>query len=75
MTAAFRIILSDANVKGILVNIFGGIMRCDIVAEGVSLAMTYRQEYSSVVSRNGGDVGVLTRKLNDLVAAGAFRPQ
>ena len=32
---AFKIILSDANVKGILVNIFGGIMRCDIVAEGV----------------------------------------
>ena len=32
---AFKIILSDKNVKGILVNIFGGIMRCDVVAEGV----------------------------------------
>ena len=32
---AFKIILSDDNVKGILVNIFGGIMRCDIIAEGV----------------------------------------
>ncbi|MCY3879996.1 MAG: ADP-forming succinate--CoA ligase subunit beta [Rhodobacteraceae bacterium] len=32
---AFKIITSDANVKGILVNIFGGIMRCDIIAEGV----------------------------------------
>jgi succinyl-CoA synthetase beta subunit len=31
----FRIILSDPNVKGILINIFGGILRCDILAEGV----------------------------------------
>jgi succinyl-CoA synthetase beta subunit len=36
--AAFKIILSDPNVKGILVNIFGGIMRCDIIAEGVVAA-------------------------------------
>jgi len=35
VTAAFKIITSDPNVKGILVNIFGGIMRCDIIAEGV----------------------------------------
>ena len=35
---AFKIILSDKNVKGILVNIFGGIMRCDIIAEGVVAA-------------------------------------
>ena len=35
---AFKIILSDPNVKGILVNIFGGIMRCDIIAEGVIAA-------------------------------------
>ena len=35
MTEAFKIILSDPNVKGILVNIFGGIMRCDIIAEGI----------------------------------------
>ncbi len=38
VTAAFRIILSDPNVKAILVNIFGGIMRCDIIAEGVVAA-------------------------------------
>jgi succinyl-CoA synthetase beta subunit len=38
VAAAFKIILSDANVKGILVNIFGGIMRCDIIAEGVVTA-------------------------------------
>jgi succinyl-CoA synthetase beta subunit len=36
--AAFKIILNDPNVKGILVNIFGGIMRCDIIAEGVVAA-------------------------------------
>ncbi len=36
---AFKIILSDANVKAILVNIFGGIMRCDIIAEGIIAAV------------------------------------
>ena len=35
VTEAFKIILSDKNVEGILVNIFGGIMRCDVVAEGI----------------------------------------
>ena len=38
VSAAFKIILNDPNVKGILVNIFGGIMRCDIIAEGVVAA-------------------------------------
>jgi len=38
VTAAFKIILSDDNVRGILVNIFGGIMRCDIIAKGVIAA-------------------------------------
>ena len=38
VTAAFKIILSDANVQGILVNIFGGIMKCDVIAEGVVAA-------------------------------------
>ena len=38
VTEAFKIILSDANVKGIFVNIFGGIMKCDIIAEGVIAA-------------------------------------
>ena len=38
VTAAFKIILSDKNVKGILINIFGGIMRCDVIAEGVIAA-------------------------------------
>ena len=35
VSAAFKIILSDGNVKGILINIFGGIMRCDVLAQGV----------------------------------------
>ncbi|MGE0659157.1 MAG: ADP-forming succinate--CoA ligase subunit beta, partial [Reyranellaceae bacterium] len=38
VTKAFKIILSDSNVEGILVNIFGGIMRCDVIAEGVVAA-------------------------------------
>ncbi|MDT7935299.1 MAG: ADP-forming succinate--CoA ligase subunit beta [Sphingomonadaceae bacterium] len=38
VTAAFKLILKDAAVKGILVNIFGGIMRCDIIAEGIIAA-------------------------------------
>ena len=39
VTAAFKIITADPNVKGILINIFGGIMRCDIIAEGVVAAV------------------------------------
>ena len=38
VTAAFKIILSDPNVEGILVNIFGGIMRCDVIADGIVTA-------------------------------------
>tara|TARA_B100000886_G_scaffold73833_1_gene47531 strand:+ start:1114 stop:2274 length:1161 start_codon:yes stop_codon:yes gene_type:complete len=38
VTAAFKIILSDKNVKGILINIFGGIMKCDVIADGVIAA-------------------------------------
>ena len=38
VTAAFRLLLSDPNVEGVLINIFGGIMRCDVIAEGVVAA-------------------------------------
>ncbi|MGL1793235.1 succinate--CoA ligase subunit beta, partial [Vibrio parahaemolyticus] len=38
VTTAFKLILSDPAVNGILVNIFGGIMRCDIIAEGIIAA-------------------------------------
>ncbi len=40
VTEAFKIILSDTNVKGVLVNIFGGIMRCDVIAQGIVNAAT-----------------------------------
>ena len=39
VTAAFKIITADKNVKGILINIFGGIMKCDVIAEGVIAAV------------------------------------
>src|SRR3984885_11696924 len=39
VTAAFKIITADPNVKGILINIFGGIMKCDVIAEGVMAAV------------------------------------
>ena len=39
VTEAFKILLSDPNVEGVLVNIFGGIMRCDVIAEGVCAAV------------------------------------
>jgi len=38
VTAAFKLLLSDPNVEGVLVNIFGGIMRCDVIAEGIVAA-------------------------------------
>jgi succinyl-CoA synthetase beta subunit len=38
VTTAFKLILSDPHVEGILVNIFGGIMRCDVIAEGIVAA-------------------------------------
>jgi succinyl-CoA synthetase beta subunit len=39
VTAAFKIITADPKVKGILINIFGGIMKCDVIAEGVVAAV------------------------------------
>ena len=57
VTEAFKIILSDANVKGILVNIFGGIMRCDIIAEGVvSAARSLGLDKPLVVRLEGTNV-------------------
>ena len=54
VTAAFKIILSDASVKGILVNIFGGIMRCDIIAEGIVAAAREVQLNDPLVVRLEG---------------------
>ena len=57
VTEAFKIILSDDNVKGILVNIFGGIMRCEIIAEGVvSAARSLGLDKPLVVRLEGTNV-------------------
>jgi len=57
VTAAFKIILSDPNVEGILVNIFGGIMRCDVIAEGVvSAAREVKLSVPLVVRLEGTNV-------------------
>ena len=58
VTVAFKIILSDPNVKGILVNIFGGIMRCDVIAEGiVAAAREVQLDVPLVVRLEGTNVG------------------
>jgi succinyl-CoA synthetase beta subunit len=57
--AAFKIILSDPNVEGILVNIFGGIMRCDVIAEGlVSAAREVQLSVPLVVRLEGTNVAL-----------------
>jgi succinyl-CoA synthetase beta subunit len=63
VTNAFKILLSDANVKGILVNIFGGIMKCDTIAEGViAAARDVKLSVPLVVRLEGTNVD-LGRKL------------
>ncbi len=57
VTAAFKIILSDSNVEGILVNIFGGIMKCDVIARGiVTAAKNVRLSVPLVVRLEGTNV-------------------
>lgn len=66
VTEAFKIILSDDNVKGILVNIFGGIVRCDLIADGIITAVQEVGINIPVVVRlegNNADLGA--KKLND----------
>ncbi len=74
VTAAFKIITADPNVKGILVNIFGGIMRCDIIAEGVVAAVKEMGlKVPLVVRLEGTNVELGKKILNesglDIVAA------
>ncbi len=74
VTAAFKIILSDPNVEGILVNIFGGIMRCDVIAEGVvSAAREVRLSVPLVVRLEGTNVdlgkAILARSNLPIIAA------
>ena len=63
VTAAFKIIVSDPHVKGILVNIFGGIMRCDVIAEGVVAAAREVNLNVPLVVRLEGTNVELGRKL------------
>lgn len=74
VTAAFKIILSDPNVKGILVNIFGGIMKCDIIANGViAAAKEVKLSVPLVVRLEGTNVAEGKKILNtsglDIIAA------
>ncbi len=75
VTAAFKIIISDSNVKGILVNIFGGIMRCDTIATGIVAAAREIDLNVPLVVRLEGtnvDLGksILAESGLDIVAAG-----
>ena len=66
VTEAFKIITSDKNVKGILVNIFGGIMRCDVIAEGVVEAVKIvGLEVPLVVRLEGTNVDTGKKIIND----------
>ena len=63
VTTAFKIILSDPNVEGILVNIFGGIMRCDVIAEGVVAAAREVSLHVPLVVRLAGTNVDLGKKI------------
>ena len=63
VTTAFKIILSDKNVQGIFVNIFGGIMRCDIIAEGIIAAAKEVQLHVPLVVRLEGTNVELGKKI------------
>jgi succinyl-CoA synthetase beta subunit len=65
VTEAFKIILSDENVKAVLVNIFGGIVRCDLIAEGIIGAVEEVGVQVPVVVRLEGNNAELGRKLLD----------
>jgi succinyl-CoA synthetase beta subunit len=63
VTNAFKILLADPEVKGILVNIFGGIMRCDIIAEGIIAAAKEVKLHVPLVARLSGTNADLGKKL------------
>jgi len=63
--AAFKILLSDDNVKGVLVNIFGGIMRCDVIAEGICAAVKEVDLHVPLVVRLEGTNVEKGRKILD----------
>ncbi|MBI5448333.1 MAG: ADP-forming succinate--CoA ligase subunit beta [Gammaproteobacteria bacterium] len=66
VTEAFKIILSDSHVKGILVNIFGGIVRCDLIAEGIiSAVQEVGIKIPVVVRLEGNNADLGAKKLTD----------
>ena len=65
VSAAFKIILSDKNVKGILINIFGGIMRCDVLAQGIVEAAKETKIDIPLVVRLAGTNSVEGKKILD----------
>ena len=65
VAAAFKIILSDKNVKGILINIFGGIMRCDVLAQGIVEAAKETKINISLVVRLAGTNSKEGKKILD----------
>jgi succinyl-CoA synthetase beta subunit len=66
VTNAFRILTNDKNVKALLVNIFGGIMRCDVIAQGiVAAAKTIDMKIPLVVRLEGTNVEIGKQILKD----------
>jgi succinyl-CoA synthetase beta subunit len=65
VSAAFKLILSDENVKGILINIFGGIMRCDVLAQGVVEAARETKLNIPLVVRLAGTNYIEGKKILD----------
>lgn len=63
VAAAFKLILADTNVRAILINIFGGIMRCDVIAEGIVAAAKEVQLSVPMVVRLQGTNGELGKKI------------
>jgi succinyl-CoA synthetase beta subunit len=77
VTEAFKIILSDKKVKGVLVNIFGGIVRCDLIADGIISAVAeVGIEIPVVVRLEGNNADIGAKKLEDsglnIIAAKSF---
>ncbi len=69
MSEAFKVILSDSNVKAVLINIFGGIVRCDVIADGIIGAVKDVGVKVPVVVRfegNNASVGVETLSKSDV---------
>lgn len=74
VTEAFKIILSDTQVKGVLINIFGGIVRCDLIADGILAAVKQVNVQIPVVVRlegNNAELGI--KKLNEAAKTSDFK--